>query len=193
MSSRAAVVTGQAGNAGNADSAGNAGNAGNAGSAGSASNQPTTIGGTRRSRGLKDAGTGGLKPSASTHSSTVPDIMAQVEDVLARAGSLGKPVKVASTTWRIEVTRNGKYWQWRSGAGKARRSRYGGRFATLTAERQAQYWQNRRTYARTGKGNTTASTAGVPEGGREVGDMVCASTQDDADCTGRVPVLPALR
>ena len=33
-----------------------------------------------------------------------------------------------SQDWRIEVTRRGKYWQWRKGRGKNRQSRYGGKF-----------------------------------------------------------------
>lgn len=50
--------------------------------------------------------------------------------------------------WRIEVTARGRYWQWRRGRGKARESRYGGRFASLPDQRKEQY--KARVAARTG-------------------------------------------
>lgn len=55
----------------------------------------------------------------------------------------------ADTAWRIEVTGQGRYWQWRRGRGTNRKSRYGGKFEQLSQDRQAAYHQNRRTKART--------------------------------------------
>lgn len=45
--------------------------------------------------------------------------------------------------WRVEVLRQGRYWQWRA-RGRGGASRYGGKFGTLSAERQAQYERNKK-------------------------------------------------
>lgn len=45
--------------------------------------------------------------------------------------------------WRIEVTRRGRYWQWRRGRASHRQSRYGGRFDQLPLQRQEQYERNK--------------------------------------------------
>jgi hypothetical protein len=46
--------------------------------------------------------------------------------------------------WRIEVTNGGIYWIWRRGSHANRDSNRGGRFGTLSQERQEQYEQNKR-------------------------------------------------
>jgi len=61
---------------------------------------------------------------------------------------LGKPVAAQTLpavplTWRIEVQRRGRYWQWRTGRAEKRKSRYGGKFELLSDERKAQYVQNK--------------------------------------------------
>jgi len=84
---------------------------------------------------------------------TNDDVLAQIADVLAQVDQrAGKAV--AGTGWRIEVTRNGKYWQWRRGSGRNRESRYGGKFSMLDPSRQAAYYENRKTHARTSTRNT---------------------------------------
>jgi len=45
--------------------------------------------------------------------------------------------------WRTEVTRRGRYWQWRRGSGTARQSAYGGKFAGLPLERKVAYEANK--------------------------------------------------
>ena len=44
--------------------------------------------------------------------------------------------------WRIEVTKRGLYFQWRERRRNGK-SAYGGKFGLLSAERQAQYGQNK--------------------------------------------------
>jgi hypothetical protein len=79
---------------------------------------------------------------------TKKDVLALVDDVLAqiesRTGTL--ETEIAGTGWRIEVIRRGKYWQSRRGRGKERESRYGGKFSSLSASRQAEYYVNRERY-----------------------------------------------
>ena len=72
----------------------------------------------------------------------VPALAIEDVPVIERAGTLD---------WRIEVLRRGKFWQWRTGRAENRKSRYGGKFATLSPERQKRYEQNkaRRTSTRT--------------------------------------------
>jgi hypothetical protein len=66
----------------------------------------------------------------------VPALAARdVPALAARAGT--------SPEWRIEVTRRGKYWQWRKGRDKDRQSRYGGKFELLSNERKAEYHDNK--------------------------------------------------
>jgi hypothetical protein len=50
---------------------------------------------------------------------------------------------IAELTWRVEVQKRGKYWQWRRGSRGNRKARYGGRFELLPIERQAQYEVNK--------------------------------------------------
>ena len=61
-----------------------------------------------------------------------------MRDVPALAASAG-----TTQEWRIEVTRRGKYWQWRKGRDKNRLSRYGGKFELLSSERKAEYHDNK--------------------------------------------------
>jgi hypothetical protein len=78
---------------------------------------------------------------------TNDDVLAQIADVLAQVDQrAGTSAQIAGTGWRIEVVRRGKYWQSRRGRGKNRESRYGGKFSTLSEERQAQYYVNRQRY-----------------------------------------------
>jgi hypothetical protein len=75
-------------------------------------------------------------------------------------------------TWRIEVQKRGKYWQWRTGRNGTRVCRYGGTWATLGEERQAEYERNvEKRNARNG----TAGTRDVAIGSRVL------STGGDAD------------
>lgn len=85
--------------------------------------------------------------------SALPDAVLDIEPETV-------PVMAHATgsDWRIEVTANGRYWQWRLGRGPNRKSRYGGKFEQLSAERQAAYHDNRRTKARTP--TTAAAYAG---------------------------------
>jgi len=74
-----------------------------------------------------------------------------ISDVLAEIEINGNSEKtLAKLGWRIEVTGNGKYWQWRKGSKNNRVSAYGGRFYALDGNRQEEYWQNRKSYARNG-------------------------------------------
>lgn len=57
-----------------------------------------------------------------------------------------------STGWRIEVTGKGRYWQFRAGSGKARKSAYGGKFGELSDDRKHAYEKNKATHARTNEG-----------------------------------------
>jgi hypothetical protein len=79
---------------------------------------------------------------------TNDDVLAQVASVLAQVDQrrTGTSAQIAGTGWRIEVMRRGKYWQSRRGRGKNRESRYGGKFSTLSAERQAEYYVNKQRY-----------------------------------------------
>ena len=52
------------------------------------------------------------------------------------------------TPWRTEITRRGKYWQWRRGSGRSRQSRYGGKTELLPPERMKQYAINKTKKAR---------------------------------------------
>ena len=78
----------------------------------------------------------------------IPDTILDIGEI--PAAELPALPEVASTElpalaagWRIEVTRRGRYWQWRRGSLQNRQSRYGGRFDTLSAERQARYEFNK--------------------------------------------------
>jgi hypothetical protein len=57
------------------------------------------------------------------------------------------PVPLSHTGWRMEVIQEGKFYQFRSGTGKNRRSAYGGKFSDLSAERQAAYKRKARRKA----------------------------------------------
>lgn len=65
------------------------------------------------------------------------------------------PLPASGGTWRTEVKRRGKFWQWRRGRGDQRVSRYGGKFDLLSPERQAEYERNKRAQAKRRKRATT--------------------------------------
>lgn len=46
----------------------------------------------------------------------------------------------------MEVQGRGKYWQWRKGRAESRQCRYGGKFETLSEDRQNEYKENREAY-----------------------------------------------
>ena len=56
---------------------------------------------------------------------------------LAELPTAGRP------GWRIEVTRRGKFWNWRMGSKTQRRGAYGGKFDLLSDERKGQYAINK--------------------------------------------------
>ena len=60
--------------------------------------------------------------------------------------------------WRTEVTRRGKFWQWRRGRNLGRVSRYGGKFDLLSEERKAEYHVNKRQKAKRKKGRASIDT-----------------------------------
>jgi hypothetical protein len=67
-----------------------------------------------------------------------PDFAAgDLVDLGDRLSAAGRP------GWRVEVTRRGKFWQWRTGSKAQRRARYGGKFSLLSDERKAQYEINK--------------------------------------------------
>lgn len=59
--------------------------------------------------------------------------------------------------WRIEVTNNGRNFNWRKGSGKERVGRYGGLFGSLSEERQQAYERNKASYSRKKKASTAAA------------------------------------
>lgn len=91
----------------------------------------------------------------------VPLLSATIESVLVAQGDLSLPNAVFQDLplfdtmnpleWRIEVTNNGKNWNWRKGSGSNRVGRYGGIFGLLSEERKDQYVVNKRKYARSRK------------------------------------------
>ena len=62
--------------------------------------------------------------------------------------------------WRIEVTGQGRYWQWRRGRGADRVSRYGGKFNLLSEERKGQYHEHIKRKARQAIRSAAAADAG---------------------------------
>ena len=76
-----------------------------------------------------------------------------LDAVPALTGSAG-----TALDWRTEVTRRGKFWQWRKGRNIGRISRYGGKFDLLSEERKAEYHVNKRRQAKRRKAQTRAST-----------------------------------
>jgi hypothetical protein len=88
-------------------------------------------------------------PEVFASSGIQPELAKAVSQALAIKLPNAQP-KLARSGWRIEVTGNGRYWQWRKGSGKNRESAYGGRFDNLSEERKAKYHENIKTYARTG-------------------------------------------
>lgn len=48
--------------------------------------------------------------------------------------------KMVELGWRPEITRGGRYWQWRTGSGNKRRSAYGGKFETLPEDIKLRYF-----------------------------------------------------
>lgn len=48
-----------------------------------------------------------------------------------------------SVQWRVEVQKRGRYFQWRTGSRRKRKSRYGGKFELLSNERKARYEKNK--------------------------------------------------
>ncbi len=71
---------------------------------------------------------------------------------------------LADTRWRIEVYKKGRYWGWRRGSGKEGQYRYGGKFETLSSQRQAAYLK------RTGTGDPAAVAAEI-RAGRHPGSL----------------------
>jgi hypothetical protein len=63
----------------------------------------------------------------------VPDL-GSLSDLPSAAGRPG---------WRVEVTRRGKFWNWRKGSKAQRRGAYGGKFELLSDERKGQYAINK--------------------------------------------------
>lgn len=97
-------------------------------------------------------------------------------------------------TWRVEVQKRGKYWQWRIGRAEKRKSRYGGKFELLSEERQAQYVQNKEkrnrkeTTTRNGTGGSQHSPERyrlLPASGNS-GTSSQLAGRGDADSAGRV-------
>jgi len=65
-------------------------------------------------------------------------------------------VEINKTKWRIEITKKGRYWQWRKGSRDERISAYGGKFGNLNPIRQHEYQENIKSYSRTKPGNSSA-------------------------------------
>lgn len=80
----------------------------------------------------------------------VPAINTQAVPALAASAGTAQD-------WRIEVTRRGKFWQWRKGRGRDRQSRYGGKFELLSDERKAAYHDNKRRQAQRRKAQATTA------------------------------------
>lgn len=57
-------------------------------------------------------------------------------------------VPVLATRKRVEITGEGKFWQWRWSESGARKSAYGGKFKDLSEERKAQYYANKESKSR---------------------------------------------
>jgi hypothetical protein len=77
------------------------------------------------------------------YSGTLPEsIVAQVESIVAQ------PLAPVKSTWRTEITTSGdgkrKYYNFRTGRNGNRKTRYGGKFENLSAERKAQYERNKK-------------------------------------------------
>lgn len=91
---------------------------------------------------------------------TIASIIASI--VASNAGNQAENAGnvLAKTGWRIEVTRNGQYWQWRKGSKGERKSKYGGKFDTLDEARREAYWQNVKTHSRAGAGDPAAGDSG---------------------------------
>lgn len=87
-------------------------------------------------------------PQRASNVPVKPLVTAQAESepecaVIPAENVPAKPLPVMAVRWRVEVQKRGRYWQWRSGRGALRQSRYGGKFALLSDERKAQYEQNK--------------------------------------------------
>jgi hypothetical protein len=79
-----------------------------------------------------------------------------LEDEFASTPLEDLPVR--GDSWRIEVVDTGKYWQWRK-RGSDRRYMYGGKFESLSIERQAAYYENRKSKSRSQSHRRTRGVA----------------------------------
>lgn len=70
----------------------------------------------------------------------------ELSEIESLTPALESPALVSG--WRIEVTGKGRYWQFRSGSGKARHSAYGGKFGELSDDRKDAYQANKKTHSR---------------------------------------------
>lgn len=55
---------------------------------------------------------------------------------------------VLATRKRVEITGEGKFWQWRWSENSQRKSAYGGKFRDLSEDRKAQYYANKKSKSR---------------------------------------------
>ena len=68
------------------------------------------------------------------------------DDALDDSGLQSVPV--LATRKRVEITGEGKFWQWRWSENGSRKSAYGGKFKDLSEDRKAQYYANKESKSR---------------------------------------------